>query len=168
MIDRSIGYAVTPWNVNARNSLTALRPDAAMAATLWLLGIVIIYFLRLVSGKYSLDSWLALVDYGIVFIASAIFGPVAWKSYFVVLLFPTTVLIGLIRREVLSQNQRRMAILVLVLFFAVAAMPSQALVGMAFAWDVDMLSGPVLGSLGLLAYLLWLHPRLTSNPMAFC
>jgi hypothetical protein len=168
MIDRSIGYAVTPWNVNARDSLTALRPGAAMVATLCVLGIVVIYFLRLVTGKYSLDSWLALVDYGIVFIVSATFGPVAWKSYFVVLLFPTTVLVGLIRREVLSQNQRRMAILVLVLFFAVAAMPSQALAGKAFAWDVDMLSGPVLGSLGLLAFLLWLHPRLTSNPMAFC
>jgi hypothetical protein len=168
MIDRSIGYDVTPWNVNARNSLTALRPGAAMFATLCLVGIVIIFAVRLLRGKYSPDSWLALLDYGIVFIASAIFGPVAWKSYFVVLLFPTTVLVGLIRREILSQNQRRVATLVLLLFFALTAMPSQALVGQAFAWGVEMLSGPVLGSLGLLAYLLWLHPRLANNPIAFC
>ncbi len=168
MIDRSIGHAVTPWNVNARNSVAALRPDLSTVVTLCLIGIVVICAVRVFGGRYSRDSWLALVDYGVVFIVSAVFGPVAWKSYFVVLLFPTTVLVGLIRRDVLSQDQRRMAILVLSLFFALTAMPSQALVGKSFAWGVEMLSGPLLGSLGLLAYLLWLRTRLASNPAESC
>jgi alpha-1,2-mannosyltransferase len=160
MIERSVVYGIVPWHVHAKESLTALDSDAVHLATLGLSGIIAIWAALVFRGAHAPDSWPVLVEYGVVFIVSSIFGPVAWKSYLVVLLFPVTVVVGLIVRRVLPQRERCLAIVVLASFFALAAMPSQALFGKRLAWTIDMLSGPVFGSLGLLVYLLWLRMRL--------
>jgi hypothetical protein len=160
MIERSLVYGIGPWHVRSEDPLYALHSGAVLLATLTLIGAIAIWGALVFRGAFAPGSWSVLVEYGVVFIVSSIFGPVAWKSYLVVLLFPVTVVVGLVVRRVLPQGERRLAIAVLASFFALAGMPSQALFGKRSSWTIDMLSGPVFGSLGLLVYLLWLRMRL--------
>jgi alpha-1,2-mannosyltransferase len=157
MIERSVVYGIVPWHVRATDPLSALDSGAVLLADFGLIGAIAIWGALVFRGAHAPDSWPVLVEYGVVFIASSIFGPVAWKSYLVVLLFPVTVVVGLIKRRLLPEGERRLAIVVLASFFALAAMPSQSLFGKRIAETIDMLSGPLFGSLGLLVYLLWLR-----------
>jgi alpha-1,2-mannosyltransferase len=160
MVERSVVYDIVPLHVRVTDSLSAVDSHAVLLATLGLIGAIAIWAALVFRETDAPGSWPVLVEYGVVFIASSIFGPVAWKSYLVVLLFPVTVVVGLIRRRLLPESERRLAIVALASFFALAAMPSQGLFGKRIARTIDMLSGPVFGSFGLLVYLLWLRMRL--------
>jgi hypothetical protein len=89
-----------------------------------------------------------------------LFGPVAWKAYFINLLLPCTLLYALMRSTVIGMSERRVVLVVMALYALLAAAPL-ADVGRV-GQTMEMLSAPTIGILGILFLLLWLQPRVAA------
>jgi len=101
-----------------------------------------------------------VTEYSVVFIVSALFGPMSWKAYLVVLLCPFMLLVGLIRRRELSRSEQRGVLTAVGLYFVLAGLTAPGLIGERLAGKFEMLSFTTVATLVILGTLLWLRPRL--------
>jgi hypothetical protein len=116
-------------------------------------------------GRPRPDSWAALAEWSAVFLASAIFGPVAWKSYLIVTLLPNTLLFAVCLSPRMDARTRAGAAAVLVVAFVLGGLPMPGLVGEAVAERLEMSSTVTLAALVLLGGVLWLRARLAEAPL---
>jgi len=161
MLDRYIGHGITPWHAPAvivlpesGNPIVTLASGAALIA-------ITVAALWLFRGNTAPDSPAAIAEYGVVFIVSALFGPLAWKAYLVVLLVPCTLLVGLLRQGILSTADRRRVIGALSAFFVLGGLTAPGMVGKRLADTLEMLSFTTLATLIVLVTLLCMRPKLT-------
>ncbi len=179
MFDRFIGHHLTPFNVVPTSVLPESGHPAVLLATVGLLVVVTLLSLWLFRGRIAPTAPASLAEYGVVLIVSAVFGSIAWKFYFVVLLLPLMLLAGLVRpfdklralserkrvegHRLLGRVERRVVVTVLVTFFVLVVLTPPGLIGQHLAGSLLMLSNCTFGTLILLATLLWLHPRLAGT-----
>ena len=116
--------------------------------------------LWLFRGNPERDRWVTVTEWSVVFIASALFGPVSWKAYLVVLLLPNAVLFAAWRSPQFDPSTRRWSGLALATFFVLGWLPSPGLVGKALAGRLEMASVVTLATLVILGQLLRLRARL--------
>ncbi len=160
MLDRYVGHGIRPWHAPVENVLPesgAPLVAIAMALVLASLTVIVCWLCR---GRATADSPASIAEYSIIFIVSALFGPLAWKAYLVVLLCPCMLLVGLLHQGVLSVGERRTIIAALAIYFALSGLTTPGLLGKRWAGTLEMLSVTTLGTLVLLLVLLGLRPRL--------
>ena len=117
----------------------------------------------LFRGREPADSPASLAEYSSIFIVSALFGPLAWKAYLVVLLCPCMLLVALLRRGHLGSGERRGIMAALGIYFALSGLTTPGLLGKQLAGTLEMLSVTTVATLTLLLVVLWLRPRLRSD-----
>jgi hypothetical protein len=160
MFDRYIGHGVTPLNVTAINFMPESGNAAVTLTTGGVLLLITVLALLLFRGSEAANSPASLTEYSIVFIISALFGPLAWKAYLVVLLCPCMLLVGVMRGGRLDPLERRVVAAGLGVYFVAAGLTAPGLIGQRLAGALEMLSCTTLGTLVMLGTLLWLRPRL--------
>jgi hypothetical protein len=145
--------------INDRPELGATLLMVAVAASL---AVVTLSALWIFRGAARPDGWTALAEWSVVFIVGAIFGPVCWKAYLVVLLLPNTLLFAVWRSPQVDARTRRTTGAILVVAYLIGAFPSPGFVGETVASFLERASGVTVAALILLAGTLWLHTPVAS------
>jgi len=163
MVDRYLGHGVRPWNATALNELQqSVDPRVALALGT-IIAAITVTALVLFRHRATPDSPAALAEYGVVFIISAIFGPLTWKAYLVVLLFPYMFLVACIRQGGLTSRQRRIITGALIASFVFGGLATPGLIGKHLAASLEMLSNSTLAALVVLLTLFWIRPKLSTH-----
>jgi hypothetical protein len=160
MLDRFLGHGIRPGHTPVLDVLPESGDPSVQLATGVVLALITASVCWLFRGREEADSPASLAEYGVIFIVSALFGPLAWKAYLVVLLCPCMLLIALLREGRLPNATQRIVVGALAIYFALAGLTAPGLIGKHFAGTLEMLSAPTVASLVLLVLLLWLRPRL--------
>ncbi|MFQ5666563.1 MAG: glycosyltransferase family 87 protein [Candidatus Binatia bacterium] len=165
MFDRYLGHGITPLHVTVTNVLTDSGDPVVAVATGAVLALVVALGLLLFRGAEARNSVASLAEYSVVFVVSALFGPVTWKAYLVVLLCPCMLLVGLIRGKRLTLRERRTTMAGLAAYFILGGLTTRGFLGRQLAGALAMLSVTTLGALVVLGVLLWLRPRIGERSM---
>jgi len=160
MFDRYIGHGVTPFNAAVENMIPESGDPCVAVATGAVLALIMIAALLLFRGQHAADAPVTLIEYSVAFIVSALFGPLAWKAYLVVLLCPCMLLTKLLRDGTLGDTERRVVVSALAVYFVLAGLATPGLLGKRLAGTLEMLSNTTLGTLVVLKTLFWLRWRL--------
>jgi len=163
MFDRYIGQPVPPWRAPALAVLPESGHPAVAIASAAALIVITAMALYLFRGREAPDSPASLVEYSVVFIVSALFGPLAWKAYLVVLALPCMLLVRFIREPLLAPTQHRVLLAALALYFVLAGLTTPGLVGQRIAGTLEMLSNTTVATLVILVTLLWLRTRMRAR-----
>jgi hypothetical protein len=160
MLDRYFGQGFIVLSGKPTNTLVASGSPLTTAAWSSLAIVVAVAAARGFRGDEKPESLASLFEYSVVLLVSDLFGPVAWKAYFVNLLLPCMALFAAVRREAIPRSSRRVAIAGMALYALLAAIPLAdfGLLGQR----MDMFSAPAIGVLVILFLLLWLRPRVAS------
>jgi alpha-1,2-mannosyltransferase len=159
MWDRILGHGLIPF---ASPGVTYLPMSGAPIVRLaWLSTILVTGFLMLFSfrGKPQRGGLAAIAEWSAIFVVSAIFGPVGWKHYLVVLLLPNMLLFRVWRSDG-DRRTRRLAGAVLCGSFLIGLSSTHNLFGTAWCMRVGMASNLTLAALFMLGGLLWLRHRI--------
>jgi hypothetical protein len=165
MWDRLLGHGLWPLATPAIEHLPESGAPLPLAALLVSAGLAVAGALVAWRGRPRPDSWAALAEWSAVFLASAIFGPVAWKSYLIVTLLPNTLLFAVCLSPRVDARTRAGAAAVLAVAFVLGGLPMPGLVGEAVAERLEMSSTVTLAALVLLGGVLWLRARLAEAPL---
>lgn len=161
MVDRFVGHGVRPWN--AGTVPADVLPFSGSPAVPVVTGLVTLTFvgwaLWAFRRRRPADPLARPLEIGAVFVASAIFCPLTWKAYLLVLLWPLVYLVAWFRRGALDAGERRVMARVLAGYAALALLPTSGLVGRRLAIYLGNLSDVTFGVLFLLGGLLWLRGR---------
>ena len=163
MLDRFIGHGIRPGHTPVLHVLPDSGDRMVQAIMIVVLGGIVVATCLLFRGREPADSPASVAEYSVVFIVSALFGPLAWKAYLVVLLCPCMLLVALLRRGHLGSGQRRGIVATLVIYFTLSGLTTPGLLGKPLAGALEMLSVTTVATLTLLLVLLWLRPRLRSD-----
>jgi len=159
MWDRFIGHGMMPLATAAINIQPESGDPRVTAATLASLALVTLLALWIFRGAAALDGWATLSEWSVVFIVSAVFGPVCWKAYLIVLLLPYTLLYAAWRCAEVREHERRVIGRILVASFILGALPAPGLVGKRLAGALEMASAGTMAALVMLGGLLWFRAR---------
>lgn len=160
MWDRFLGHGMLPFTVAGTNDVPASGGAWISAAVIGSLAAVTMLALVLFRGRPKRENWATLAEWSVVFIVSAIFAPVTWKAFLVVLLLPNALLFAVWRRSDLDPGTRRAAGWLLASAFVIGTLPSPGLVGKWLAGALEMASAVTVSALLLLGASLWLRARL--------
>jgi len=163
MLDRFIGHGIRPGHTPVLDLLPDSGDRMVQAALIVVLAGIVATACWLFRGREAADSPASLAEYSIVFIVSALFGPLAWKAYLVVLLCPCMFLVALLCRGHLGSGERRGVVAALAIYFALSGLTTPGLLGKQLAGALEMLSVTTVATLTLLLVLLWLRPRVRSD-----
>ena len=159
MWDRFIGHGLLPFTSGGvgyiRESGNPLVV-AAVAATASVIAACSLWAFR----RPSANRWADLAEWSVVFIVGALFGPVSWKAYLVVLLLPTALLFAAWCEPRLDPRTRRILGVLLLVAFLMGGLNSPGFVGKRLAGTLEMAGFPTLSGLLLLGGCLWLRARL--------
>ena len=159
MVDRFVGHGFVPFASEPANHLAWSGNVAVAWAVRLALAATALAALWLFRGRMRPGGWVALVEWSVVYIVSAVMGPVCWKAYLVVLVLPLFLLFGIARSPVQTRASRILATVLLAVTFVLLALPSSDLVGSWIAHQFEMGSTFTIGCLLLLVGLFWLRPR---------
>jgi alpha-1,2-mannosyltransferase len=159
MWDRWLGHGMLPFTVRGMNDLPESGALVVIVVSAFTLGLITAAACWLFRGEEN-DDWRTATEWSIVLIVSALFGPLTWKAYLVVLLLPHTLLFAAWRSVRLDARTRRMVGWVLLVAVVLGTLPSPGLVGKTLAGMLEMSSAVTLSALILLAGLLWFRARL--------
>jgi hypothetical protein len=165
MWDRFLGHRLPPLGVRGADEVPASGDPLVVIAVMLSLVVVVGLALR-AFGSRPPDGWPRLCEWSVVFVVAALFGPVSWKAYLVVLLLPNTLLFAVWRSPAIESRLRRVAGGVLVAAFVLGGLTAHGLVGAPLAERLEMTSTVTLATLVLLGGLLWLRPRLPAGTPA--
>jgi hypothetical protein len=164
MWDRLLGHGLWPLATPGIEHLPDSGAPLPLAALFVSAGLVAAGALVAWRGRPRPDGWAALAEWSAVFLASAVFGPVAWKSYLIVTLLPNTLLFAVCLSPRMDTRTRAGAAVALAVAFVLGALPMPGLVGEALADRLEMSSAVTLAALVLLGGVLWLRVRLSDAP----
>ena len=163
MLDRWIGHGMVPFAVTGANGISASGDPRVVVGVALLAAIVALAGLAIFRDGHRRGSWPDLAEWSVVFICSAIFGPVSWKAYLAVVLLPNTLLFAAWRSSELAATTRRGAGLVLLTAFVLGGLTTPGLVGKVAAGKLEMTSVVTLAALVLCAGSLWFRATLGSG-----
>ena len=160
MWDRLLGHGMLPLLTAGQNGL--VKTDAGLVTAVWYgtLAVVVLAALFTFRGRIRQDSREAVVEWCVVFIVVALFGPVAWKAYLVVLLLPNALLYKVWGSAGLDRKTRRISGAILLSSFALGGPSSREIVGKSLSGRLEMSSCITLAALIVLAGMFWLRGRL--------
>jgi glycosyl transferase family 87 len=160
MWDRLLGHHLLPLAARGADEI----PESGHPLPLWItalcLILVVALALRAFRWRAQPDGRAALAEWSVVFVVAALFGPVSWKAYLVVLLLPHTLLFAIWRDPAVVPRVRRIAGGVLLASFVLGGLTAHGLVGRGLAERLEMTSVVTAGALVVLGGLLWLRWRL--------
>lgn len=159
MWDRILGHGCVPL---VSPGVTYLpMSEAPIVRSAWLATVAVVSLLILFSfrGKPERGSLQIGIEWSVVFAISAIFGPVSWKHYLVVLLLPN-LLLWKLGHESLDPRVRRTATAALWGCFLINLAAVHVLWGSAWCLRLGMASCTTVATFILLGSLMWLRRRL--------
>lgn len=168
MWDRIIGHGMIPFLERVDHNFPASgEREVTIAWALTMLLIVLTAWRQFRIGPAALPR-VVLTEWSVVFIVSALYGPVAWKAYFVVLLLPNALLYAIWRRPDLEQRGRRTVGWVLFCSVLLSFLSARDLIGIALFQRLQLGSVATLSALVMLGGLLWLRgrPDLLQEPIS--
>jgi alpha-1,2-mannosyltransferase len=163
MWDRLLGHRMLPLTVDGVGIVPESGSALVTAAMVVSCAVVTVLALWLFRGAARPDGWAALAEWSVVFIVGALFGPVCWKAYLVVLLLPNTVLFAVWRSSRLDAHTRKIIGRLLVGSVVLGALPSPGLLGKQLAGRLDMSSVVTCAALVILGASFWLRARLAAS-----
>ncbi len=159
MFDRWIGHGMVPLAVEGTNVVPEpVDPWVTVAVATLALAVAAVA-LGLFRGPLRPDGWPALAEWSVVFLAAALFSPVMWKAYLIVVLLPNTLLFAAWRSLDFDRRTRRLAGSVALAGFVLGVLTTRSVVGTPLSWRLEMASTVTLAGLILLAGLLWFRAR---------
>jgi len=163
MWDRFLGHGIVPF-VSPGTFFLPMSGDPCVRIA-WMLSIaftavVVLFAFR---GHPPLGSVSSRLEWSVVFLISAIFGPVGWKHYLVVLILANALLYALYRSEELEAGTRRALGAVLLIYFLLSLATSHDLVGRSLAQRFETGAVITYAALILLAGLLWIRYQLSTR-----
>ncbi len=164
MWDRFIGHGMLPFTVGS-DHLAASGEYLVTVVYALSVGLVTLLALWILRGRVPQNSWAALAEWSVVFIISALFGPVARKHYLIVLLLPNTLLFAAWQRSDLDPRMRRTAGIFLLSAFVVGVLTTDGVVGGALAGVLEMTSVVTVAGLIMLGGSLWFRSWLAVHPV---
>jgi hypothetical protein len=167
MLDRLIGHGMIPFDQAGRNGVLPSGQPLVLVVLGAAMIVVVLLGVRTFRGHIRPDGPLALAEWSVVFICAAVFGPVTWKAYLVVLLLPNTLLFSIGRTPGVPARLRRGCAGILLASWAVGGLPAPGVVGNAVAQTLDMSSAMTVSALGLLFGLFWIRSCLDAGPHAW-
>jgi hypothetical protein len=144
MWDRIIGYGIVPFMDKVNHGFPVSGNPIARIASILSLAIVTIISVWTFQ-KPSVDRfrgcvpWARLVEWSVVFIVGALFGPVTWNAFLVVLLLPNALLFA-VSRSAMDQKTRKIALAVMVISFSLSLVSTPGIVGHTFTVILHMSS----------------------------
>lgn len=160
MLDRFVGHGMAPLTETGRNGVPASGEPMVMVAVVLLVVVVALLGVLTFRGRVAPTGWATLAEWSIVFVVSAVFAPVMWKAYLVVLLLPTTLLFAVCRRRDLDRPTRIGAGVALGLSLALCQFTTRPFVSKWAAGSLEMSSVVTLAALAILFGLFWVRSRL--------
>ena len=160
MWDRILGHGLFPL---VSPGVTYLPMSGApIVRVAWFSTILVtgLFMLSSFRGKPERGGLAVIAEWSAIFVVSAIFGPVGWKHYLVVLLLANMLLFRLWRSGG-EPETRRVAGAVLWGSFLISLSSVHNLLGTAWCLRIGMASNLTLAALLLLAGLLWVRPRIS-------
>jgi len=165
LIDRLVGHEMVPFLVNRVDYI----PNSKMPLVyvVWIGITLLVAILAAISFKQNTErgSPAEILEWGIVLIAAASFGPVCWKAYLVVMYLP----VGFLwkeRKDAKSQGQRgvqNVLTLFFLIFVLLTSFATPDLLGRAIVGRLEMASVHAWGVLLTLGILFWLRFRLLAT-----
>jgi len=163
MWDRLLGHGMLPLTAEGVGTVPESGSQLVTVATVFSCAVVAVLALWLFRGAARPDGWTALAEWSVVFIAGALFGPVCWKAYLVVLLLPNTLLFAAWRSSGLDARTRRTIGWLLAGSVVFGTLPTPGLVGKQLAGRLDMSSVVTFSALIVLGASFWLRARLATS-----
>jgi Glycosyltransferase family 87 len=166
MWDRYLGHGFPPLATPGVNDVPPSGHPAvtiAWAASLALAAAALAWSFRRSRGE---DRRTDLTEWSAVFLVGALFGPVCWKAYLVVLLLANTLLVAVWRDRECAPRTRRVAAATLLVSFALGGLTTEDLLGRALANRIEMASAITVAALVVLAGLVVVRTRLGAAPRA--
>ncbi len=166
MWDRYVGLGVVPFVTEPSHAVASsgqVLPQVLTLATMAAAALAALWRFR---GTQPADGPRAVVEWSIVLLVGASFGPVSWKAYLVVLLVPYALLFALRRRTDLSAGVRGWCTLLLVIGLVFTTLPTRDLLGRTLTRHLETGSVFAIGVLLLIAGLFVLHARLPASTPA--
>jgi alpha-1,2-mannosyltransferase len=160
MWDRFLGHGIVPF-ISPGTFFLPMSSDPRVRIA-WMLsiactGVVVLLAFR---GRPPLGSLSSRLEWSVVFLISAIFGPVGWKHYLVVLILANALLYALYRSEELEAGTRRVLGAVLLIYFLLSLATSHDVVGRSLVQRFETGAIITYAALILLAGLLWIRFQL--------
>jgi hypothetical protein len=155
MWDRVLGHRLVP--IVSPGVIYLEMSHSPAVRTAWQATVGITGFLMLLAfrGRPQRGSVGSVLEWSAIFVISAIFGPVGWRHYLVVLLLPN-VLLYAIARSALDRRAQRVATAILWGCFLVSVSSAHQL-GHSLSARLGMASNLTLAALAMIAGLLWLR-----------
>jgi hypothetical protein len=160
MLDRFLGHGMEPFSETGRNGIPASGEPIVTVAVVALAVAVALLGVRTFRGRVAPAGFAAQAEWSIVFVCSAIFPPVTWKAYLVVLLLPNTLLFALCRARQQGRPVRVSAGIALGVSFALGWLTTRGVVGKWAAGSLEMSSVVTFAALAVLGGLFWVRSRL--------
>jgi hypothetical protein len=158
MWDRFLGHGCVP--LLSPGVTTLPMSEALIVRLAWLATIAVTSLLLLLSfrGRPKRGSLDVVIEWSAVFVVSAIFGPVGWKHYLVVLLLPN-LLLWKLGHESSDPGVRRASTVTLWGCFLINFAAGHLLWGSAWCMRLGMASCTTIATLILLGTLMWVRRR---------
>jgi len=154
-LDRIIGHGLVPFATAGISELPSSndpRVTAALAASvLAILAAGLLVF----RGPYDPAARATVAEWSVVLLVANLFGTVAWKAYFVVLLLPMALFVATFADPGVVQGLRRRLRWLTGVSFVLGLAATDLLVGPSLAWRLEMGSLPTLMALLILGTLFW-------------
>lgn len=163
--DRIIGHGLVPFAADhGEHTVFSGHPAVRIAwlATMAVTALAAMYCFRgpVRSGQRLAAEW------SVVIIGSAIFAPITWKHYLVVLLLPLAVVYALWQASELKTTMRRLTGGLLLVTFLLVTLPGRKLVGFESKMQLEMASIYTWVCVALMISLFWIRRHLDDTPAA--
>jgi hypothetical protein len=161
MWDRFLGHGLVPF-VSLGKFFLPMSGDRRVRIA-WMLSIAFTGLVVLLAfrGQPRLGSMSSHTEWSVVFLIAALFGPVGWKHYLVVLLLPNALLYAVWCSKLVDARVRKVVGVVLLVAVLLSLSTSHDIVGKSLAQRFE--TGAVItdAALILLAGLLWFRRQLS-------
>lgn len=165
LLDRWLGHHLTLAVPEFQHLPESGNPAVRIA---WLITLVALTGLVLYQfrGRLPPGRRATLTEWSVVFLVSVLFGPMAWKHYFLVLLLPSSLFFAIWRGSDTDPRSRRIVGAVLFTSALLGLFTSHDLFGKPLAVRLEMGSVATLSVLVMFGGLLWLRrqPALLMDP----
>lgn len=158
--DRLLGHGIVPFVADPQVALDPSGSPVVRLVVLATMAITGALALVLFRGRTAPGGSIALVEWSIVFLVAAAYGPVCWKSYLVVALLPLVLLWKFARDPRSSVAIRRLALWTLVVGGGLLALPGRDFWGRWIGGSLELASTYTVAVFALLAGLFLLRHRL--------
>ncbi|HEX3927875.1 MAG TPA: glycosyltransferase family 87 protein [Gemmatimonadales bacterium] len=155
MIDRTVGHGIVPFTVAGTDTLPFSGSTVSRITMYVALGLVTALACWRFRGAYDRGSRSAVAEWCIVLLVGAIFGPLTWKPYLVVMVPAMVLAVAAWRDTALPARFRRALRALTWVAFLIGMAAANVLVGNRIAELLEMSSVLTVSALVVLGELFW-------------